>query len=163
MGSELIGQPFDDPKYFWGRLSATSPVPYNATSSSGSNFGPAHKSLRSAAAARIKTLKDADPSNSKQIPIDLVTASASGLDPHISLAAAYYQAPRIARARGLTEEALKGLIKKYTDERFLGIIGEPTVSVLKLNLSLDFPQKELFPKNITPDYFPVKWGEWKKV
>lgn len=138
VGSELIGQSFTDPKYFWSRLSATSPS-YNAGASSGSNYGPLNDSLKNAVKARIEALKAADPSNTAPIPVDLVTASASGLDPHISLAAAYYQAPRVARLRGLPESTLKTWIQKNTQERFGGIVGEPVVNVLKLNLDLDFP------------------------
>ena len=136
VGSALIGQAFNDPKYFWGRISATSPVSFNAASSSGSNLGPTNPALVEAVKARIKALKSADP-NSNLIPVDLVTSSASGLDPHISLAAAYYQAPRIARLRGLSEDTIKALIAKHTSRRLFGLIGEPVVNVLKLNLALD--------------------------
>ena len=137
IGSELIGQPFSDPKYFWGRLSATSPTPFNAASSSGSNLGPSNPALIDAAKARVKALKTFDPDNSTLIPIDLVTSSASGLDPHISLAAADYQIPRVARLRGLSQGQVKALVRQYTYGRFLGLIGEPVVNVLEVNLALD--------------------------
>jgi len=142
-GSELIGQQFDDPKYFWGRLSATGTFPYNAfnaenlTASSGSNLGPTNPVLIDAVKTRITALKAEDPSNSAPIPVDLVTASASGLDPHISVDAAYYQVSRVASARGLDESAVKSLVDKYTEPRQFGILGEPRVNVLLLNLALD--------------------------
>jgi K+-transporting ATPase ATPase C chain len=136
-GSELIGQEFSDPKYFWGRLSATSPSPYNAASSSGSNYGPLNPALAQAVEDRIKALKSYDPENALPIPADLVTYSASGLDPHISLAAALYQAHRVAKYRGTTEEKILPLINKATEGRQLGILGEPRVNVLQLNLTLD--------------------------
>jgi K+-transporting ATPase ATPase C chain len=136
-GSELIGQQFDDPKYFWGRLSATSPFPYNAAMSSGSNFGPGSPALMDAVQSRITALKAADPTNSLPIPVDLVTASASGLDPHISLAAALYQVSRVARARGLSEAAVITLVNQNTEGRQFGFLGEPRVNVLILNLALD--------------------------
>ncbi len=136
-GSDLIGQPFSRPEYFWGRPSATSPFPYNAASSSGSNYGPANPALRQAVQARVNALKAADPGNDRPIPIDLVTFSASGLDPHISIAAAIYQVPRIARRRGLSEEQVKALVDRFTEGRQFGILGEPRVNVLKLNLALD--------------------------
>jgi K+-transporting ATPase ATPase C chain len=143
IGSELIGQSFDDPKYFWGRLSATGPYPYNAfnaetlTGSSGSNYGPLNPALTDAVKARIEALKAADPGNTAPIPVDLVTASGSGLDPDISPAAALYQVPRVARARGLSEEAVHQLVAQNTEGRQLGILGEPRVNVLELNLALD--------------------------
>jgi len=141
IGSALIGQPFDDPKYFWGRLSATSPFPYNAASSSGSNYGPLSSVLTDAAKSRIDVLKAADLSlaleNNQPIPVDLVTASASGLDPHISVAAALFQVPRVARARGLSEDQVQALVTQFTIGRQFGILGEPRVNVLKLNLALD--------------------------
>ena len=137
LGSELIGQPFDDPKYFWGRPSATSPQPYNAASSSGSNQGPRNPALADAVKDRIKALRDADPDNKAPVPIDLVTASGSGLDPHISLAAAAYQAPRVARVRGVSTERVMALVGEHTEGRTLGILGEPRVNVLELNLALD--------------------------
>ena len=142
-GSALIGQQFDDPKYFWGRLSATGPVPYTAfnadklTGSSGSNYGPLNPALADAAKARIAALKAADPSNALPIPVDLVTASASGLDPQISPAAAEYRVARVARARGLDEARVRGLVARHTEGRTLGILGEPRVTVLTLNLALD--------------------------
>jgi potassium-transporting ATPase KdpC subunit len=136
-GSELIGQPFSDPKYFWGRLSATSPVPYNADSSSGSNLGPTNPDLTKAVQARIDALKGVDPDNIQPIPVDLVTSSASGLDPDISLAAADYQIARVARYRGLSETVVSGLVDRFTQGRQLGILGEPRVNVLKLNQALD--------------------------
>src|SRR5512138_2455511 len=142
-GSELIGQQFDDPKYFWGRLSATGDFPYNAfntetlTGSSGSNYGPLNQALMDAVKARVDALKAADPSNTAPIPVDLVTASGSGLDPHISIAAAQYQVHRVAQARGLSDEAVQALVKQYTKGRQFGFLGEPTVNVLELNLALD--------------------------
>ena len=137
LGSELIGQPFNDPKYFWGRLSATSPFPYNGAASSGSNLGPLNADLVKAAQARINALRDADPDSTMPIPVDLVTASGSGLDPHISVAAALYQVPRVARARGLGEDQVRALAARFTEGRQFGILGEPRVNVLKLNLALD--------------------------
>ena len=140
VGSSLIGQPFDDPKYFWGRISATSPQ-YNASSSSGSNIGPTNPALIDEINGRIKALKAADPDNTNLIPVDLVTSSASGLDPHISLAAAHYQIARIARLRGLSEDTVKAIVKQHTYSRLLGLIGEPVVNVLELNLALDAYKK----------------------
>jgi K+-transporting ATPase ATPase C chain len=137
VGSTLIGQSFDDPKYFWGRLSATGPYPYNAAASSGSNLGPTNPALLDAVKARIAALQSADPTNTQPIPVDLVTASGSGLDPDISIAAALYQIPRVARLRGLTESALRTLVDKYTTGRQFGFLGEPRVNVLELNLALD--------------------------
>ena len=137
VGSQLIGQPFDDPKYFWGRPSATGPFPYNAAASSGSNLGPSNPALTDAVKARMDTLKAADPTNTQPIPVDLVTSSASGLDPHISPAAAAYQVTRIAHARGLDESAVRQLVAQYTQGRDLGVLGEPRVNVLELNLALD--------------------------
>jgi K+-transporting ATPase ATPase C chain len=143
IGSELIGQPFDAPGYFWGRLSATSPVPYTAfnkdklTGSSGSNLGPLNPALIANAKARIDALKAADPDAGDTIPVDLITSSGSGLDPHISPAAAQYQAKRVARARGLDESQVEKLIAQHTEGRTLGMLGEPRVNVLKLNLALD--------------------------
>jgi K+-transporting ATPase ATPase C chain len=136
-GSELIGQPFDDPRYFWGRPSATGPFPYNAAASSGSNLGPANPSLADAVEARIEALRAVDPENTRPIPADLVTASGSGLDPHISVPAALYQAPRVARTRGLIEEQVLLLVQRHIEDRQFGILGEPRVNVLKLNLALD--------------------------
>jgi potassium-transporting ATPase KdpC subunit len=137
VGSTLIGQPFDDPKYFWGRLSATGPFAYNAAVSSGSNYGPLNDALMDAVKARIDALKVADPQNARPIPIDLVTASGSGLDPHISPASADYQVGRVARVRGITEDAARELVARHTTGRQLGILGEPVVNVLSLNLALD--------------------------
>jgi len=137
VGSSLIGQQFTDPKYFWGRLSATGPYPYNASSSSGSNLGPTNPALLDEAKARIAALQAADPGNTQPIPVDLVTSSGSGLDPDISVAAALYQLPRVARLRGLSESAVRTLVNKYTQGRTLGFLGEPTVNVLELNLALD--------------------------
>jgi len=136
-GSELIGQPFSDPGYFWSRPSATSPFPYNAAASSGSNLGPGNPLLTESVQARISALKAEDPRASLPVPVDLVTASASGLDPHISVAAALYQVPRVAIARGLDEEAVRKRVEQYTEGRQLGVLGEPVVNVLKLNLALD--------------------------
>ncbi len=143
VGSALIGQQFDDAKYFWGRLSATAPVPYTAfnadrlTGSSGSNYGPLNPALRDAAQARVDALRAADPGNTAPIPVDLVTASASGLDPQISPAAAAYQVARVARARGLDQARVRELVAKHTEGRMLGLLGEPRVNVLALNLDLD--------------------------
>lgn len=143
VGSALIGQPFDDPKYVWGRLSATSPAPYTAfnaeklTGSSGSNYGPLNPALLEAVQGRIKALRDADPSNTTPIPVDLVTASGSGLDPHISPAAAAYQVGRVARARGLSQDVVRQVVTQHTESRTLGLLGEPRVHVLAVNLALD--------------------------
>jgi K+-transporting ATPase ATPase C chain len=137
IGSALIGQSFDDPKYFWGRLSATGTIPYNAAASSGSNLGPSNPALLEAVRARVDALKKADPINDQPIPVDLVTASASGLDPHISIAAAYYQAGRVARMRGISEEQVLSLVKQYTEPVQMGVLGEPRVNVLLLNIALD--------------------------
>jgi len=136
LGSSLIGQNFDDPKYFWGRISATSPA-YNASSSSGSNLGPSNSALLDEVKARIAALKAADPKNNDQIPVDLVTSSGSGLDPHISQAAADYQLVRVARDRGVTQGEVQQIIDQNTQGRFLGLLGEPVVNVLQLNLALD--------------------------
>jgi K+-transporting ATPase ATPase C chain len=141
VGSELVGQPFSDPKYFWGRPSATGPVPYNASASSGSNLGPLNPALEDAVKARIDALKASDPANTAPIPVDLVTASGSGLDPHISPAAARWQAPRIARIRGLSKAEVMQFIDAHTEGRQLGLLGEPRVNVLTLNAALDRPGK----------------------
>ena len=137
IGSRLIGQQFDDPKYFWERLSATSPSAFNASSSSGSNLGPSNPALVDEAAARVKALKAADPGNQAFIPVDLVTSSASGLDPQISPAAALYQVARVSRLRGLPQDRVRQLVSRHTSARFLGLIGEPAVNVLELNCALD--------------------------
>jgi potassium-transporting ATPase KdpC subunit len=137
VGSELIGQPFSDPKHFWSRPSATSPYPYNASSSSGSNMGPLNPALTDAVTARVKALRDADPGNTSPVPADLVTASASGLDPHISPAAAEYQMARVARLRGLDVQKVRTLVAQATQGRQFGFLGEPRVNVLRLNLALD--------------------------
>jgi potassium-transporting ATPase KdpC subunit len=137
VGSALIGQPFDDPRYFWGRLSATSPYPYNAAASTGSNLGPTNPALIEEAKARIAALKAADPTNNNPIPVDLVTSSGSGLDPDISVAAALYQVPRVARARGISEEVVRSLVTRLITGRQFGVLGEPRINVLQLNLALD--------------------------
>jgi K+-transporting ATPase ATPase C chain len=137
VGSELIGQAFSDPKHFWGRPSATAPMPYNAAGSGGSNQGPLNPALTDAVKARIEALKAVDPANTATVPVDLVTASGSGLDPHISVAAAQYQIPRVARVRGMTPEALKALVERHTEGRLLGVLGEQRVNVLALNVDLD--------------------------
>jgi K+-transporting ATPase ATPase C chain len=142
VGSSLIGQPFDAPKYFWSRPSATSPFPYNAAASSGSNLGPTNDALIKAVQARIDALKAADPDNPLPLPVDLVTASASGLDPHIGPAAAEYQIRRIARVRGLDETVVRRLVVQHSEGRQLGVLGEPRVNVLTLNLALDSHVKE---------------------
>lgn len=137
VGSSLIGQPFDDPKYFWGRLSATSPFPYNSASSSGSNLAETNSDLVKNVQGRIDALKAADPETGKQVPVDLATASGSGLDPHISPAAAEFQIKRVAKARALDEAKVRAIVAQYSEGRQLGILGDPTVNVLKLNLALD--------------------------
>jgi K+-transporting ATPase ATPase C chain len=139
VGSRLLGQPFEAPKYFWGRLSATAPAPYNAESSGASNFGPTNNALTDAAQARIAALRAADPGSDAHapVPVDLVTSSGSGLDPHISPAAAEYQVRRVARVRGISEERVRAAVRASTEGRDLGVLGEPRVNVLLLNLALD--------------------------
>lgn len=137
VGSRLIGQHFTDPKYFWGRPSATGPYPNNAAASSGSNLGPLNPALKAAVESRVKALREADPGNTVPVPVDLVTASASGLDPHISPAAADYQAGRVARVRRLSPEAVRALVAQHTEDRQWSLFGEPRVNVLELNLALD--------------------------
>jgi K+-transporting ATPase ATPase C chain len=146
VGSRIIGQSFSDPKYFWSRPSATAPQPYNGIASGGSNDGPLNRALTDAVKARIDALKAADPTNTRPIPVDLVTASASGLDPDISIAAARYQAARVARVRGLEPAAVQSLIDAHAHTRLLGFLGEPRVNVLELNLALD----ALKPQNALP-------------
>jgi K+-transporting ATPase ATPase C chain len=137
VGSTLIGQPFSDPKYFWSRPSATSPQPYNAMASSGSNLGPRNPALADAVKDRIKALRDADPDGKAPVPADLVTASASGLDPEIGVGAAEFQVHRVAKARGLAEDKVRALIAANTSGRTFGVLGEPRVNVLALNRALD--------------------------
>jgi len=137
VGSSLIGQNFSDPKHFWGRPSATAPQPYNASASGGSNLGPLNPALADAVKARVEALRAADPGNTAPVPVDLVTASASGLDPDISPAAARYQAARVARVRGVPVEQINALIEKNTQSALWGVLGESRVNVLALNLALD--------------------------
>ena len=137
VGSALIGQPFDDPRYFWGRPSATSPFPNNAASSTGSNLSPTNPDLVKTVQGRVDALRAADPGNTAPVPVDLVTASGSGLDPHVSPAAALYQVSRVAKARKLEPEAVRKLVEQHTEGRWLGVLGEPRVNVLALNLALD--------------------------
>jgi len=137
VGSRLIGQNFSDPAHFWGRPSATGPMAYNAGASSGSNQGPLNPALTDAVKARIAALREADPDQQAPVPVDLVTASASGLDPHISPAAAAYQLPRVARARHLDPARLQALVEQHTERPLLGVLGEARVNVLTLNLALD--------------------------
>jgi potassium-transporting ATPase KdpC subunit len=137
VASSLIGQPFDDPKYFWSRPSATSPQPYNGTASSGSNLGPRNPALSDAVKDRVKALRDADPGNTAPVPADLVTASASGLDPDISVAAAQFQAARVAKARGMPTSAVVAVIDQHIAGRTFGLLGEPRINVVQLNLDLD--------------------------
>ena len=137
VGSALIGQNFSEPKHFWGRPSATGPMPYNAAASSGSNQGPLNPALTDAVKARVQALRDADPGNTAAVPVDLATASASGLDPHISPAGAHYQANRVAKARGLAPEKVLALVDAQVEQAWLGVLGEARVNVLRLNLALD--------------------------
>jgi K+-transporting ATPase ATPase C chain len=137
VGSALIGQPFDDAKYFWSRPSATGPFPYNAAASSGSNLGAIEPNLLAAVQGRIEALKQADPENRDPIPVDLITASGSGLDPHITPAAAAYQVARVARARGIERQKVEQLVAEHTENRTIGLLGEPRVHVVELNLALD--------------------------
>jgi K+-transporting ATPase ATPase C chain len=137
VGSELIGQPFDDPKYFWGRPSATAPHAYNGAASTGSNQGPLNPALTDAVKGRVEALEAAQPESTGPVPVDLVTASGSGLDPHISPAAAHYQAARVARVRGIPEPKVRALVEQNVEGRTLGLLGEPHVNVLRLNLALD--------------------------
>ena len=141
VGSALIGQPFSDPKYFWGRPSATSPMPYNSGASSGSNLGPLNPALADAVKSRVDALRAADPDNRAPVPVDLVTASGSGLDPHVSPAAAAYQTARVAKARGIAVDRVSALVTQHTRARQLGFLGEPVVDVLQLNLALDTLQR----------------------
>ena len=136
-GSALVGQPFDDRRYFWSRPSVTAPYSYNAAASAGSNLGPTNGRMLDDVAARVEALRTADSGNAAPVPVDLVTASASGLDPHISVASAHYQIPRVARVRGLDEEIVVQLVAQYTEPRQFGVLGEPRVNVLRLNLALD--------------------------
>lgn len=137
VASELVGQPFAAPRYFWSRPSATGPQPYNGAASSGSNLGPRNPALAEAVASRVQALRAADPGHAAAVPVDLVTASASGLDPHISVAAAEYQAGRVARERGWPVERVRGLVAASTEPRTFGLLGEPRVNVVRLNLALD--------------------------
>jgi K+-transporting ATPase ATPase C chain len=142
VGSDLVGQPFTDPGHFWSRPSATGPFPYNAAASSGSNLGPTNPALLEAVAGRVKALREADPGNDAPVPVDLVTASGSGLDPHISPAAAIYQVARVARVRGVSAGRVRQIVDELTEGRTLGFMGAPRVNVLRLNMALD----EIAPK-----------------
>ena len=141
LGSELIGQPFDDPRYFWGRPSATSQFPYNAAASAGSNLGPSTPAFVEAVRSRVAALRAAHRGSAGPVPVDLVTASASGLDPHISPAAAQFQIERVANSRGLSKEQVTTLVAAHTESRTFGVLGEPRVNVLELNLALDATQR----------------------
>ncbi len=140
VGSRLIGQAFTDPGHFWSRPSATAPTPYNAANSGGANQGPLNPALTEAVKARVQALREADPGNTRPVPVDLVTASGSGLDPHISVAAAHFQVARVARARGVPREVVLDLVARHTEQPWLGFFGEPRVNVLLLNLELDAPK-----------------------
>jgi K+-transporting ATPase ATPase C chain len=148
VGSELIGQPFDDPKYFWSRPSATAPYPYNGAASGGSNLAPTNPAELEAIRQRVARLRAADPGNTAPIPIDLVTASGSGLDPHISVAAAEFQVARVARARGMNAEGVERLVQEHTQWRQLRMLGEPRVNVLTLNRALDDAQRPAADNNL---------------
>lgn len=137
VGSSLVGQAFDDPRYFAGRPSATGPHSYNGAASTGSNLGPSNPALHEAVGGRVTALHEADPHASEPVPVDLVTTSASGLDPHVSPAAALYQVPRVARSRGLSEASVRALVQRHIEGRTLGVLGEPRVNVLLLNVALD--------------------------
>lgn len=150
IGSALIGQQFTGPKYFWSRPSATEPYPYNAAASSGANYGPMNPVFLAKVKARVARLKKADPGYKHPIPADLVTSSGSGLDPEISIASALYQLPRVAEARHMSVKEVRSLIRKYTEGRFLGLLGEPGVNVLKLNLALDRAQSQQDSTTSTP-------------
>jgi potassium-transporting ATPase potassium-binding subunit len=171
VGSTLVGQPFTSTKYFWGRPSATSPVPYNAGTSSGSNLGPNNPALIDAVKARVDALHAADPQNTQLIPVDLVTASGSGLDPDISIAAAQYQVPRVARERNLNEQDVQALVTRHTEPRQFGIFGEPRVNVLSLNLALDdlstgrisAPQQTPAEQNNQPLVFGMRMSDWLQI
>ena len=141
-GSRLVGQAFSSPGYFWSRPSVTSPTPYNGAASSGSNLGPSNPAFLDQLRRRINTLREADPGNNEPVPVDLVTASGSGLDPHISVAAALYQLPRVARARGLPEEKIRSMLNRHVEGRQFEFLGEPRVNVLLLNLDLDAAEHE---------------------
>jgi K+-transporting ATPase ATPase C chain len=141
VGSKFIGQPFTRPEFFWGRPSATVPGGYNASASAASNLGPLNPALRETVKARTAALRNGDPGNTLPIPVDLVTSSGSGLDPHISPAAAYYQVPRVARLRGLPEDAVRRLVEEHVEDRLAGVFGEPMVNVLLLNLALKRMEK----------------------
>jgi potassium-transporting ATPase KdpC subunit len=155
VGSSLIGQSFSDPKHFWSRPSATTPQPYNGLASGGSNLGPLNPVLTDGIKARIDALRAADPSNTAPIPVDLVTASGSGLDPDISVAAAYYQVPRVARTHGLQPEAVRTLVDAHAHGRWLGVLGEPRINVLELNLALDALNSSIArPANVPRGYAP---------
>lgn len=147
IGSSLIGQQFDDPKYMWTRPSSTSPTPYNAASSSGSNLASSNPVFLDVVRARIAALRSADPGNNRPIPVDLVTSSGSGLDPHISLAGALYQIPRIARARNINDDIVLKIMQQNISNRWLGVIGEPVVNVLKVNMALDLMSVDNLPKH----------------